>query len=164
MVGTNLIDLPKSTYRCIAGEGRVRHRNRRSRSNIHRTTLLTPTRRTIKDKKGMIKINLKCQEDVGIDSTWALCRCSYPRGVQIKCGHKCACEDWFIHVREGEHVRVCIYIYICVYVFMCACKCAGVRVCGCAGERRHSWWWRSHESACLRSVMVTERWHHWWWR
>ena len=129
MVGTNLIDLPKSTYRCIAGEGRVRHRNC-SRRNTHRTALMTPTRRTIKDKKGMIKINLKCQEDVGIDSTWALCRCSYPRGVQIECGHKCACEDWFIHVREREHVIICVYMYICVCVFMCACKCAGVRVCG----------------------------------
>ena len=133
MVGTNLIDLPKSTHRGIAVEGRVRHRNR-SRSNIHRTALLTPTRRTIKDKKGMIKINLKCQEDVGIDSTWALCRCSYPRGVQIECGHKCACEHWFIMCVRGNmcvcvYIYICACIYICVYVFMCACKCAGVRVC-----------------------------------
>ena len=159
MVGTNLIDLPKSTHRAIAVEGRVRHRNC-SRINIHRTALLTPTRRTIKDKKGMIKINLKCQEDVGIDSTWALCRCSYPRGVQIECGHKCACEDWFIHVREREHVCVRVYIYI----YMRACFHVCMQVCGCAGVRRHSWWGRSHESACLRSVMVTDRWHRWWWR
>ena len=117
MVGTNLIDLPKSTHRAIAVEGRVRHRNR-SRLNKHRTALLTPTRRTIKDKKGMIKINLKCQEDVGIDSTWALCRCSYPRGVQIECGHKCACEDWFIHVREREHVCVCVCVCVYIYIYI----------------------------------------------
>ena len=119
MVGPNLIDLLNSTHRTIAVEARVRHRNGASRINIHRTALLTQARRTIKDKKG-IKINVKCQEDVHNDLTRSLCRCSYPRGVQIECGHKCACEDWFKHVREREHVGgcECVCVYKILYIYM----------------------------------------------
>ena len=54
--------------------------------------------------------------------------------MQIECGHKCACEDWFIHVREREHVCVCVcvcvYLYIYIYVRVCFHVC--MQVCGCA--------------------------------
>ena len=39
----------------------------------------------------------------------------------MECGHKCAHEDWFMRVREGEHVH--INVLSCVHERVRVCMC-----------------------------------------